>query len=104
MCPHHPRATVDRYRVDCECRKPKPGLLIRAALELDLDLRESIVVGDRASDVAAGALAGCRTVLVRSGAHQAPPIETTLRLKEEIEPDHVCADLVEASKWILGRE
>lgn len=103
VCPHHPNATVPAYRVDCECRKPKPGLLVKAARDLDLDLASSTFVGDRASDVVAGALAGCATVLVRSGAHHEPPIETTLELDEEIVPDYVCADLGEAAHWILGR-
>lgn len=56
-CPHAPE---DR----CGCRKPAPGLLYRAARELDVDLAASYVVGDRPSDIAAGRLAGCRTILV----------------------------------------
>ena len=86
-----------------DCRKPKPGLLVRAARELDLDLRASALVGDRMTDITAGALAGCATVLVRSGSHLAPPIETTLGLDEAIIPDHECADLGEAALWILER-
>ena len=55
------------------------------------------------SDVVAGSLAGCATVLVRSGSHLAPPIETTLEVDEAIMPDHECADLDEAARWILER-
>jgi len=73
FCPHHPRATIERYRLACECRKPRPGLLTRAASELALDLGASVMVGDRLSDVTAGARAGCKTVLVTTGKHLAPP-------------------------------
>lgn len=66
-CPHHPEAAIDAYRQVCDCRKPKPGLLRRAATELDLDLPLSFVVGDRAHDIEAGAAVGARSVLVRTG-------------------------------------
>lgn len=102
VCLHHPNATLAEYRMDCDCRKPRPGLLLRAADELDLDLAGSVVVGDRQSDVVAGSLAGCATVLVLGGAHAATPIETSLELDEPVEPDHVCADLAEAARWILA--
>ena len=67
VCPHHPEAREERYRRACGCRKPRPGLLERAARELGLDLARSYMVGDRYSDVATGAAAGCRTVLVLTG-------------------------------------
>jgi D-glycero-D-manno-heptose 1,7-bisphosphate phosphatase len=67
FCPHHPEADVPEFRVKCECRKPKPGMLFRAAAELGLDLASSWMIGDRESDLEAGAAAGCRTVLVRTG-------------------------------------
>jgi len=66
-CPHHPEAAVAAYRKRCRCRKPAPGLLLQAARDLDLDLRRSYAVGDSARDVEAGARAGCRTILVRTG-------------------------------------
>ena len=66
-CPHHPAAALRRYRRRCRCRKPSPGLLLRAARELGLDLARSFAVGDSARDLAAGRRAGCRTVLVRTG-------------------------------------
>ena len=100
FCPHHPRATLPAYRVACECRKPRPGLLVQAAREHDLDLKSSFVVGDRITDVVAGASVGCRTVLVQTGKHYEPPIETVDPLDASVEPDHVCADLPEAATWI----
>jgi len=66
-CPHHPEASVQAYRKRCRCRKPAPGLLQRAARELDVDLARSFAIGDSARDVEAGARAGCRTILVRTG-------------------------------------
>jgi D-glycero-D-manno-heptose 1,7-bisphosphate phosphatase len=67
-CPHLPDATVAAYRVACDCRKPAPGLLLRAARDLGLDLAGSVLVGDKASDVQAGRAAGVgRCWLVRSG-------------------------------------
>jgi D-glycero-D-manno-heptose 1,7-bisphosphate phosphatase len=67
FCPHHPDADVLEFRAECDCRKPKPGLLRRAAKELGLDLAKSWMIGDRLTDLEAGAAAGCRTVLVRTG-------------------------------------
>ncbi|HEV7137345.1 MAG TPA: D-glycero-beta-D-manno-heptose 1,7-bisphosphate 7-phosphatase [Steroidobacteraceae bacterium] len=67
-CPHLPDAPVDRYRADCDCRKPKPGMLKRAIEALDIDPRASFLVGDRLSDLEAGRAAGIgRCWLVRTG-------------------------------------
>ncbi len=63
-CLHHPDALVKKYRLDCDCRKPKPGLLLRAAREKDIDLGSSFFVGDALVDVKAGRAAGCRTILL----------------------------------------
>lgn len=68
-CPHLADAQLAEYRLDCDCRKPRPGMLQRAAAALDIDLPSSILVGDRASDIQAGRSAGVgRCWLVRSGA------------------------------------
>jgi D-glycero-D-manno-heptose 1,7-bisphosphate phosphatase len=67
FCPHHPDAIADAYRGPCDCRKPKPGLLRRAAADHGIDLERSFVIGDRAHDIAAGAAVGARGVLVRTG-------------------------------------
>ena len=66
-CPHHPEAGRGAYLQDCTCRKPAPGMLVRAAEEHGLDLARSVIVGDKASDLAAGRAVGCATVLVRTG-------------------------------------
>jgi D-glycero-D-manno-heptose 1,7-bisphosphate phosphatase len=67
-CPHHPSGSIPEMAIYCYCRKPKPGMLIRAAQELDLDLEESIIIGDKLSDIQAGRSAGVKTkILVKSG-------------------------------------
>jgi D-glycero-D-manno-heptose 1,7-bisphosphate phosphatase len=63
-CPHLPAGCVAAYSIVCECRKPGPGLLTRAARELGLDLARSWMVGDILSDIEAGSRAGCRTALL----------------------------------------
>ncbi len=63
-CLHHPQAADKRYEDDCDCRKPKPGLLIKAAKEWDIDLQASVMIGDGLTDVMAGQKAGARTILV----------------------------------------
>jgi D-glycero-D-manno-heptose 1,7-bisphosphate phosphatase len=63
-CFHHPDALVRRYRRDCDCRKPKPGLLLRAAKENSIDLGRSFFVGDALVDVKAGRAAGCKTIFL----------------------------------------
>ena len=71
-CPHHPEGSIPELAIACECRKPRPGLLLQAAEELDIDLARSWFVGDILDDVEAGNLAGCRTVLVDLGTESPP--------------------------------
>jgi len=65
-CPHHPSGRGS-YALPCRCRKPLPGMLLEAARRHDIDLESSIMIGDKAVDVAAGRAAGCRSILVRTG-------------------------------------
>jgi D-glycero-D-manno-heptose 1,7-bisphosphate phosphatase len=64
LCLHHPRGVVPELTGSCDCRKPAPGMLLRAAAALGLDLGRSWIVGDTDADVCAGRSAGCRTLLV----------------------------------------
>jgi D-glycero-D-manno-heptose 1,7-bisphosphate phosphatase len=67
-CPHLPDAAVAGYRKDCDCRKPRPGMLLSSIRALGIDPRASLLIGDRATDLAAGRAAGVgRCLLVRSG-------------------------------------
>jgi D-glycero-D-manno-heptose 1,7-bisphosphate phosphatase len=71
-CPHHPEGSVTHLAIDCDCRKPAPGLLLRAAADLGLDLGRSWFVGDILDDCEAGNRAGCRTILVDRGTESIP--------------------------------
>lgn len=71
-CPHHPDGVIPELAMACECRKPRPGMLLRAMADLQLDLEKSWFVGDILDDVEAGNRAGCRTVLVDLGTESLP--------------------------------
>ena len=103
VCPHHPNATLPAYRADCQCRKPRPGLFLSGVADFALDPGASFAVGDRMTDIVSGAKAGCRTVLVRTGQHLAPQIESPEPMEPAIQPDWTCANLPEAAEWILSR-
>ncbi len=67
FCPHHPTSGQSKYLCDCECRKGKPGMLLTAAKELQIDLSQSFMIGDKIADIQAGHAAGCKTFLVKTG-------------------------------------
>ncbi len=69
-CPYHPEGVISRYRKESDSRKPRPGMLLAAAKEMDIDLNESWMVGDSARDIEAGYQAGCRTILVEPPSRQ----------------------------------
>lgn len=96
-CPHHPDGTVPELSIACSCRKPKPGMILKAAHDLDIDLGRSWFIGDILDDVEAGWRAGCRTVLVDQGTESAPDgIERT--------PDYIARTSAGALRVILGLE
>ncbi|MBR3348950.1 MAG: HAD-IIIA family hydrolase, partial [Solobacterium sp.] len=70
-CPHHPHkgyeGEIEALKIDCACRKPKPGMLVKAAAEFNIDLSDSWMIGDGENDIKAGKAAGCRTVLIGDG-------------------------------------
>lgn len=95
-CPHHPEGQILRYATDCDCRKPAPGLLLRAAQEQGIDLQRSWMIGDILDDIEAGRRAGCRTLLIDNGGEtqwQWSPLRT---------PHHWARDLAEAARIITG--
>jgi D,D-heptose 1,7-bisphosphate phosphatase len=96
-CPHYPSGTVDEYVGECDCRKPRPGLLHQARTALDLDLARSFMVGDRWHDVEAGRAVGARTVLVRTGLG----LEAERSPKSGVAADAVADTLIDAAAWIL---
>ena len=98
-CPHLPDAPLAAWRRQCDCRKPAPGLLRRAARDLDIDLAASVMVGDKPSDILAG---------------RAPGFAACIRIAEAIDhascdiadppADFTCANLAEAARWLLEHE
>lgn len=85
-CPHHPQGIVEKYKVSCDCRKPKTGLLERACKDYQIDLDNSFMVGDRAGDILAGTKMGIKTVLLESG-------YGLENLEEDVRPDYCLVDL-----------
>lgn len=96
-CPHYPDAALTEYNVACDCRKPLPGMLLRAAGEHGIDLERSWMIGDILNDVEAGHRAGCRSVLIDNGN------ETEWMLSPERYPDYIAADLHEAALWVASQ-
>lgn len=93
LCPHHPQGSVPGLAIECDCRKPAPGLLLQAARDFDLDLATSVMIGDKISDVQAGKRAGVGcTVIVESGHHVEPAAR--------IEADIVAEDLLAAARLL----
>ena len=84
VCPHGEGS-------ECDCRKPKPGLLLRAAAQYDIDLPNSWMIGDRLTDIQTGINAGTKTILVQTGA-----------IMEAPEATFVAVDLLEAAQYIIG--
>ena len=94
-CPHHPTAGIGEYRRACTCRKPQPGMLMSAARELGLSLPDSVLIGDKASDIEAGRGAGVGyCVLVESG--------HALSAVEQASADACVADLQSAARWLTA--
>ncbi len=94
-CPFLPgeAAVVEKYRGDSELRKPRPGMLLLAAKEMNIDLARSWMIGDSPRDVEAGRSAGCRTILIAEG--HSPPDGASC--------DHVATDLPHAAQYILSQ-
>lgn len=101
-CPHHPSVGDAPYRLDCDCRKPKPGLILRAAAELDVDLARSWMIGDRYGDILLARNAGLRSAFVLSGYGRG---EWEYQSGAwEHQPDIVAENLLEAVRQIIKAE
>lgn len=91
-CPHHPHkgyeGEIPELKIDCNCRKPKPGMLFRAAEDYNIDLSQSWMIGDGENDVKAGKAAGCKTALIGEG---------------ERDQDLIAEDLLDAVRQILQK-
>ncbi|MBU4074344.1 MAG: HAD family hydrolase [Proteobacteria bacterium] len=124
FCPHHPTEGRGNYLMSCDCRKPSPGLLLRAEEELRLDLAHSCVIGDTLKDIEAGGRAGAQGILVRTGygeeaaaelgsdeeprkngdmmPHRVPIEKAGVQGKTAIvRPVHITGDILDAVRWLL---
>jgi D-glycero-D-manno-heptose 1,7-bisphosphate phosphatase len=97
VCPHHPEGTVPEFSMECDCRKPRPGMLERAASENGLDLSQCVMIGDTRRDLEAARSAGARGILVLTG-------HGSDTAAEEHGADHVAADLAAAVDWLLSQK
>lgn len=98
-CAHHPEAVRGAYRIACNCRKPNPGMILRASEELSVNLSRSFMVGDKWSDIDAGRRATCTTVIVRTG-HG----EQELADEKKRKANYIAADLYDAVHFILNED
>lgn len=96
-CPHHPEGVSQEYAVACGCRKPAPGLILQAAQELHVNLKDSWMIGDILDDVEAGHRAGCKSVLIDNGN------ETEWKEGRGRIPDFVAKHFGEAADYILKK-
>jgi D,D-heptose 1,7-bisphosphate phosphatase len=97
-CPHLADAPVEAYRRACDCRKPLPGMLQRAARDLDVNLQRSYAVGDRWHDIQAAQAVGAQGILVRTGYGRTEEQRPTT----DVRPVAVVDNLIEAVSWIVG--
>jgi D-glycero-D-manno-heptose 1,7-bisphosphate phosphatase len=99
FCPHDPEAKIPEYRVDCDCRKPKTGMLKMAAAELPIDVKRTYMVGDKYSDIKTGFNFGSTTIMVNTGYGLG---ERQLYGESwERQPDWMAENLLEAAKFII---
>jgi D-glycero-D-manno-heptose 1,7-bisphosphate phosphatase len=101
-CLHHPNVGEPPYRSDCNCRKPKPGMLLKAAEEFSLDLSRSYVIGDKASDLEVAEAVGAHPLLVKTG-YGLGEIEL-YKGKWKVEPEGLFINLFEAVSYIIEKE
>lgn len=95
-CPHHAEHGHYPYKQECGCRKPEPGMILKAAKDHNIDLSQSWMIGDKKSDIEAGQAAGTKTILVLTGQGK----EHKDKLAKQTE--HLAENLLEAAKIILG--
>lgn len=94
FCPHHPDKGFPEenplYKINCECRKPKTGMLLKAKSDFNLDLEFCFLIGDQTADIKAGKDSGCTTILVKTG-------QAGSDKKYDAAPDYICDDILEAA-------
>ena len=101
-CPHHPAGIIPEYSMECNCRKPKIGLVHQALEAFDIDMSKSYMVGDRHVDIELASRIEIDGVLVKTG-YGLGEIDYVLP-QQPIKPSYIAQDLLEAVKWILGKD
>lgn len=87
-CPHHPEKGIGKYKVDCNCRKPNPGMLLEGIKKYNVDIDNSFMIGDKKGDLEAGKKAGLKSILVLTGYGK--------KIEEEVKGNYLIAkDLLE---------
>jgi D-glycero-D-manno-heptose 1,7-bisphosphate phosphatase len=99
-CPHHPAGIVPEYSTECDCRKPKTGLVHQALEAFDIDMTKSYVVGDRHVDIELASCLGIDGILVKTG-YGLGEIDYVLP-QHPAKPSYIAQDLLGAVEWILG--
>ena len=98
FCPHHPQGIVSEYRRDCDCRKPKTGLIEQARKGFDIDMPKSFVVGDRYLDIELANRLNIKGDLVKTGYGRG---EIEHLLPGKLQPAYIAENLLDAAKWII---
>ncbi len=101
-CPHHPDVGEPPYRQRCSCRKPEPGMILRAQKDLDIDLSGSYIIGDSIKDIQTGINAGVRGILLLTGYGRGEYEHASEGWT--VRPIHIAENLADAVDWILERE
>jgi len=101
-CPHHSDGKIKAYSINCECRKPKSGMIVKASKKFNFNLKHSFIVGDKIIDLEAGSRLGSRSILVLTG-HGRDSLKKINNENKSEKPDFIAENLLEASE-IICRE
>lgn len=100
-CPHHPTEAKEKYKIECDCRKPKPGMIFSAAKKWNIDLKQSYFVGDSIRDIECGWNAGVKPILVLTG--NGKKTLDHFSNKELSKIEYIGQDLLGAAQWIYNK-
>jgi D-glycero-D-manno-heptose 1,7-bisphosphate phosphatase len=100
FCPHYPSGKIKKYSSECDCRKPKTGMLDQAQAAFDIDMSRSYVVGDRYTDMEFAEKAGLKGILVKTG-YGMGDIEYVMPQKD-VKPAYIAEDLFDGAQWIIN--
>jgi len=105
FCPHHPEMHDDvpkhaiKYRIACECRKPAPGMILRAATEFNINLEKSWMIGDSITDIAAGDAVKCKTILLKGPSNNIIHISSK-SFNKNVKPNYIADNLLDSVRFI----